>query len=69
MEERFVERKKCKRGQAKTKIIKKTKAQTKGCGENKKHRGEKEEKRWQQATGKRLQIWTMLGELDRRKRN
>ena len=46
MEERFVERKKCKRGQAKTKtrIKKKTKTQTKGCGENKKHRGEKEEK-------------------------
>ena len=44
MEERFVERKKCKRGQAKTKIIKKTKAQTKGCGDNKKHGGEKEKK-------------------------
>ena len=46
MEERFVERKKCKRGQAKTKtrIKKKTKAQTKGCGENKKHGGEREKK-------------------------
>ena len=46
VEERFVERKKCKRGQAKTKtrIKKKTKAQTKGCGENKKHGGEKEKR-------------------------